>query len=261
METMTKTSELEQKIESLEAIVTAQTEQIAKLEALVKYYEEQFLLSKRRQFGSSSEQSPDQLSFADLFNEAEDQADPLQPEPTYEEITYKRKKRVGKREDDLSGLEVERVDYELPEAQRICPECEARMRDIGVTPRRTIEIIPARVIVREHAVHAYSCPNCERNNDHTPVIKAEAPTPLISGSLASPSAVAHIMVQKYVNGVPLYRQEKGMMNDNVFLSRQTIANYRERSALARAGLLRPELPTCHLRPVGIRPIEGSRSAL
>jgi len=54
-------------------------------------------------------------------------------------------------------------------------------------------------VFREHATHAYGCANCEKTNDHTPIIKAEAPEPLISGSLASPSAVAHIAVQKYVN--------------------------------------------------------------
>jgi transposase len=161
----------------------------------------------------------------DVFNEAEEQAEPLLPEPAIEEITYKRKKRVGKRKDDLSGLPVERVDYELSESELACPECNETMRDIGVTIRDEFEIIPARVIHKEHAVHAYACANCEKNNDHTPIIKADAPVPLISGSLASPSAVAHIAVQKYVNGVPLYRQEKGLQYDNVALSRQTMANW------------------------------------
>jgi hypothetical protein len=43
--------------------------------------------------------------------------------------------------------------------------------------------------------------------------------------MASPSAVAHIAVQKYINGVPLYRQEKGFGYDGVILSRQTMANW------------------------------------
>jgi len=114
METLDVNAQLQHEIESLKAELLAQATQIAKMEILIKYYEEQFLLAKRRQFGSSSEQSPNQLRFENLFNEAEDQADPSLPEPTYEEITYKRKKRVGKRDDDLSGLPVERIDYEIP---------------------------------------------------------------------------------------------------------------------------------------------------
>lgn len=225
METIDKISATEQKIQSLEALVKEQATQIARMEILIKHYEEQLLLAKRRQFGASSEQSPDQLRLENIFNEAEDQAEPLLPEPTYEEVTYKRKKRVGKRREDLSGLPVERVDYELPESERICPECGEVMRDIGVTVRDEFEIIPARVVHKEHAVHAYGCGNCEKNGDHTPIVKAEAPTPLIGGSLATPSAVAHIAVQKYVNGVPLYRQEKGFAYDDVVLSRQTMANW------------------------------------
>jgi transposase len=98
-------------------------------------------------------------------------------------------------------------------------------RDIGVTVRDGLVIIPARVIHKEYATHAYGCENCQNNSDHTPTVKAEAPAPLISGSLASPSAVAHIAVQKYVNGIPLYRQERGFTYDEVVLSRQTMANW------------------------------------
>jgi len=215
---------MEQKIQSLESIVKEQSTQITEMSFLIRHYEEQLLLSKRRQFGVSSEQSPDQLHFDNIFNEAEEQSDQAKPEPTFEEITYKRKKRVGKKDEDLSGLPVERIDYELPESERACPECGDLMPDIGVTVRDELELIPARVIHKEHAVHAYGCANCEKNNDRTPVIRAEAPVPLISGSLASPSAVAHLAIQKYVNGVPLYRQEKGLQYDNVALSRQTMAN-------------------------------------
>jgi transposase len=226
METAIKTSTTEQKIQELEILVANQATQIAKMEILINYYEEQFKLAQRRRFGASSEQSPDQLRlFEDMFNEAEHQADASLPEPLYEEITYKRKKRVGKREEDLSGLPVERIDHELPESERLCPECGELMHDIGVTIRDELEIIPAKVIHKEHAVHAYGCANCEKNSDHTPIIRATAPTPLITGSLATPSAVAHIAIQKYGDGVPLYRTEKKLTYDGVVLSRQTMANW------------------------------------
>jgi transposase/uncharacterized coiled-coil protein SlyX len=225
METMTGTSVMEQRIQTLEAIVTDQTAQITKLQTLIKYYEEQFALSQRRRFGSSSEQTPEQLRIENLFNEPEDQADPSLPEPTYEELTYTRKKRKGKRSDDLSGLPLERIDYELPESERTCPECGEIMHDIGVTIRNELEIIPAKVIKKEHAVHAYACGGCRKNNTQTPIARAKAPAPLISGSLASPSAVAFISTQKYVNGIPLYRSEKGFIYDGVTLSRQTMSNW------------------------------------
>jgi transposase len=229
METTGINTDKDQIIQTLESKVKEQAEMLSALRALINHYEERMLLAKRRQFGSSSEQNPNQLRIEELFdvvfNEAEDQAEPSRPEPTYEEITYKRKKRSGKRKDDLSGLPVERVEYELPESERICPGCGETMRDIGVTVRDEIEIVPARVIHKEHAVHAYGCKICGKANGHTPVVRADAPAPLIGSSLATPSAVAHIAVQKYANGVPLYRQEKGLAYDNVSLSRQTMANW------------------------------------
>ena len=226
MKKMIETSGLEQRIESLETLVKQLSEQIAKQEILIKYYEEQLLLGKRHRFGTSSQQvDSNQLCLENVFNEAEDQSDQTMPEPVLEEITYKRKKRVGKKEEDLSGLPMEREDYELSEEDRICPECGDLMRDIGITIRDELELIPAKVIHKQHAVHAYGCRNCDKNSHHTPIIKAEAPKPLITGSLASPSAVAHIAIQKYCNGMPLYRQERELSYDGVVLSRQTMANW------------------------------------
>ena len=225
METTKQVSALEQKIQALETLVTNQSAQIAKMESLIKFYEEQFKLAQRQRFGASSEQTPNQLRFENMFNEAEEQADPSSPEPIIEEIAYTRKKRTGKRADDLDGLPIERIDYEIPEAERICPECGSPMHDIGVTIRDELEVIPAKVIHKQHAIHAYGCGNCERNGDKATIIRADAPTPLISGSLATPSAVAHIATQKYVKGVPLYRSEKGLGYEGVILSRQTMANW------------------------------------
>ena len=230
--TVNKTSEMEQKMQLLEAQnaeLLAQNSELLKQNAeqakLIGYYVEQFKLAQRRQFGLSSEQSPAQLHFDNIFNEAEDQADPEAAEPTYEEITYKRRKRPGKKTDDLSGLTVEHHEYELPEHERVCPECGGDLHDIGTTNRDELKIIPAQVIHVEHAVHAYACRNCEKNSDHAVILKAEAPAPLISGSLATPSAVAHIANEKYVNATPLYRLEKGFSYDGIVLSRQTMANW------------------------------------
>jgi len=202
---------------------------IARLEALVKYYEEQFRLARSRQFGSSSEKGnmPEQLG---LFDEFENTANPGLPEPTLEQITYTRRKRIGKREDDLSALPVEVVEHKLPEEEQVCPECGGRLHEMGHDCRRELKIIPAQVKVVMHERSVYACRNCEKNNDHVPIVKAPMPEPVIKGSLASPSAVAHIMTQKYVMCAPLYRQEKDWARQGVALSRQTMANWVIRSA-------------------------------
>lgn len=195
---------------------------VRELTILVKHYQHQLLTAKRRQFGSSSERTeidPRQMS---IFG-SEEAAPP--PEPAIEEISYKRKKRAGKRAEDLSGLPVERIDYELPESECACPQCGETMRDIGAEVRRELKLIPAKVIVLEHAAHTYACRNCERTGVTVPFAKAQGPAPLISGSLASPSLVAHITAQKYTNGMPLYRLENGFRYDGINISRQTMSNW------------------------------------
>jgi transposase len=197
---------------------------VAELEALVRFYEEQFRLYKHRQFGPSSEKGvlPDQLNF---FDEAENTADPNIPEPELEQITYTRRKRQGKREDDLSKLPVEIVEHTLPEEEQICAECGGALHVMGHETRRELKIIPAQVTVAAHNRAVYSCRNCEKVNDHVPIVKAPMPEPVIKGSLASPSSVAHIMTQKYVMCAPLYRQEQDWKRRGVSLSRQTMANW------------------------------------
>ena len=215
--------------ENLIEIIAQKDARIAELEILVRFYEEQFKLSKMRQFGPSSEKGVllEQIS---LFDEI-DSDGTEEPEPGFEQITYTRRKRVGKREDDLSALPVEVVEHKLPEDEQVCPECGGQLHEMGHDTRRELKVIPAQVKVVEHNRAVYSCRNCEKHNDHVPIIKAPMPEPVIKGSLASPSAVAYIMSQKYVMHVPLYRQEKDLMRQGVTLSRQTMANWVVRCAM------------------------------
>jgi transposase len=196
--------------------------EIAELRTLLEWYKSQLLSAKRRQFGSSSEKTDPDFRQMSLFAESEI-APPSEPET--EEIAYRRKKQKGKRESDLSCLPTERIEYELDESERICPECGETMSDIGTDIRREMKLIPAKVVVVEHAAHAYACKNCEKNGVATPFAKAKAPAALIPGSLASPSLVACIAAQKYSNGMPLYRIEKGFSHDGVQISRQTMSNW------------------------------------
>jgi len=79
--------------------------------------------------------------------------------------------------------------------------------------------------VKEHRWEVYSCRNCERTGTNVPVVKAPVPEPIIKGSMASPSSVAYIMTHKYVNALPLYRQEQDLISRDIKLSRQTMANW------------------------------------
>jgi len=206
-----------------ESILASKDARIAELEALVRFYEEQFRIAKSKQFGSSSEKavSSEQLG---LFDEVEITANPNLPEPELEQITYTRRKK-GKREADLAALPLEIVEHSLPDEEQVCAECGEPLHAMGHDTRKELVIIPAQVKAVEHRRYTYACRHCERNGDRVPIVKAPVPQPLISGSLASASAVAHIMTQKYVMHVPLYRQEQDWHRLGYNLNRQTMANW------------------------------------
>jgi len=220
-----------QTTENWPEIIAGKDARIAQLETLVKYYEEQFRLAKQRQFGVSSEKSAvidgGQLS---LFNEAEVEANAVLAEPTLEQVAaHTRKKPVGKREMDFSGLPVERVVHELPESERVCPDCGDPLHACGhEVYRRELTVIPAQFKVTEHVQTVYGCRRCEATAADAPVpmLKSKVPAPVIRGSgVASPSLLAHIAHQKYVLALPLYRQEQEFKRLGLNLSRQTMANW------------------------------------
>jgi transposase/uncharacterized coiled-coil protein SlyX len=213
----------EEAISLLELTVTEQSEAIAILDAKLKYYEEQYLLSQKKRFGTSSETS-DTLQLS-LFNEAEDTAVPQQPEPTLETITYRRRKRVGQREEMLADLPVETVEYTIPEDERVCPDCAGTLTEMSTQVRRELKLVPAQVVVVEHVQHVYSCRSCEKVGITTTIRTAPMPVPAFPKSLASASAVAYVCDQKYTYAMPLYRQEQLFSRLGVDLSRQTLANW------------------------------------
>jgi transposase len=211
-------------IEQLNDKILNLEQQNAELNARVKWYEEQFRLSRQKQFGASSEKTmPEQIN---LFNEVEDIANPKLEEPTVKTITYQcKKKQAGQREDKLKDLPVETIEYRLPEDEQVCPCCQGKLHEMSTQVRQEIKVIPAQVKLIKHVQYIYTCRQCEKEQEKPPIIKAGMPNPILPGSLASPSMVAYIMDQKYTNSMPLYRQEQQLSRLGIELSRQTMANW------------------------------------
>jgi transposase len=160
-----------------------------------------------------------------LFNEAEVEAKPSVAEPTIEEITYRRQKQQGHREIQLENLPVEIIEYRLPTDEQICSCCGNALHEMSTEVRQELKIIPAQVKVVNHVRYVYACRRCEREAINTPIVTAPMPAPVVPGSLVSPSAMSFIMIQKYVDSMPLYRQEQQLARLGVEISRQTLANW------------------------------------
>lgn len=210
-------------IKQLEDTCRLQKAQMEMLQSKIDMILEQIKLSQHVRFGASSEKSI--YDQQDLFNEAEKEADDHLEEPILEEIKYTRNKSVGKKSKMLDSLPTERIDYFLPIENQKCPECGEHMHIMGEEIRQELVIVPAQAKVIEHVKHSYSCRKCEKSNVVTPIIKSVIPEPVIKGSMASPSIVAYVMSQKYVNAMPLYRQEKEFERLGIDVSRQTMANW------------------------------------
>lgn len=211
--------------ENLEERVSTLEKENEELAAQLKWYQEQFRLSQKQRFGSSSEKTdPDQIELP-LFNEAEVTQDQSVEEPTVETITYDRKKTRKSRKTTTENLPSETVEYDLPAEEQVCSCCNGDLHKMSQEVREEIKVIPAEVKVVKHVRHVYACRSCEKNGTTTPVVTADMPESVFPGSLASPSAMAYIMEQKYVQGLPLYRQEKQFDRLGVHLSRQTLSNW------------------------------------
>ena len=190
----------------------------------VQWLMEQMRLSKQKQFGSSSEKS--KYDTLNLFNEAEATTDQRIAEPELSEVQNYHRKKMRESNDKLpDDLPVEIIEHFLPADEQECPECGTEMHIMGKEIRRELKIIPAKASIEEHIDYVYACRDCEHTGYNVPIIKAPMGKPVIKKSFASPEAVAHIMTQKFANGLPLYRQEQDFNRMGIRLSRQTMSNW------------------------------------
>lgn len=188
-------------------------------------YLEALILSKHKIFGKSSEHTVDegQQSF---FDEAEVESTEKSEEPVSKTVKgYTRKTPKTKRDELIKNIETEIINCTIPDEEQICPRCGSQMKVTGKKYiREEVELIPAKLVVKKYYSNTYSCKKCEKKN--MPVfLHGFVPAPVLPHSLASASTVAWVIYQKYVNSVPLYRQEKDWERLGYSLSRTTMANW------------------------------------
>ena len=213
-----------QQQEQLEAITKELHASNEKMQLLM----EQVILGKQNRFGRSSEKMEDtsQICFREVdgtiifFNEAEAVCDLNAAEPDALELkSPKQPKRKGKKEADLSGLPVRRIDHYLSEEEL---EAEFGVRGWKQLPdaiSRKYHFVPAKAEVEEHHIGVYA----SKTDEH--MVKADHPKTLLHGSLVSPSLGAAIINGKYVNAVPLYRLEQEFQRYGLQITRQNMANW------------------------------------
>ena len=206
------------------------------LEGRVRWLEEQLKVLSKTHYGSKHESASEDVigQMTMLFDEAEVYA--------YLEDIKKKTSSVASYERTVKeertylldklpeNAEVEIQVHELSEEERKCPVCGSVMEAVGEEVVRTLEIIPAKLVVHEDHYVNYVCKNCDGEDTEDDIGKRQfKKTPHVPmvypGSCCSPAAAAFLMTQKFVMGSPLYRMEQDFRRRGVDLTRQTMSNW------------------------------------
>ena len=241
-----KALENEEKYQKEKAKNKELEKQNKELEINYNWILEQLKLSKRQKFGSSAESIMEGYEQINLFNEAEAERTAFKLEPTVEEVIKRPSKNKKKSiKDRYKNLEVEEIIHTLPDEEKICNTCGSEMNFMRYDISHKIRIIPAKAILEVHKTEVYVCKECDKNGIEGNFKTAQAEPSLIEKSLATPSLVAYILNQKFCMGLPLYRQEQELRRMNIYLSRQTMANW----VIAAAKMLKPLYDKLHKKLV------------
>jgi transposase len=182
--------------------------------------EDELRLLRHKIFGRRSERfSVEEQLQSRLFDEAErgdEEQRPELPEPTVEVAAHSRAKR-GRRPLP-ANLPREEVLHDIPEQEKIC-SCGQRLVRIGEETSEQVEIIPQQIKVIRHVRPKYACKNCEGLDSAKAVKIAPVPPQIIPKSLATPGLLAYVLVSKFCDAIPFYRQEKLFRRIGIELSR------------------------------------------
>ncbi len=218
-------------------------EKYTEVEKRLDFLTEKLSLANRDKFSASSEKRPyeEGVRQLDFFNDVEleaAKASGLLSEPETTIIKeHKRKKEKGKPAIDLSQFPIVKIRHMLPESEMFCSECSNPLKLVTTETDRKLRYVPAHFETEEHIIGVYSC-SCTSCNH---MVRAPREPSLLRGSIATASMVSAIMNAKYVNGIPLARQEKEFQRNNVNLDRQKMAYWVVRCSEDYLSLLYDEM--------------------
>jgi transposase len=173
---------------------------------------------QRMQFGRRSEKlDPDQLNLAledieQAVAEADAEAEKADP-PLRQARGRERRRSRGALPDHLPRIEVV-----IEPTTTVCPCCSGTMHVIGEDRSERLDVIPMRYQVIVTRRPKYGCRHCQGA-----MVQAPAPARLIEGGLPTERLVAHVLVTKYADHAPLYRQAQMLARQGILIDRSTLA--------------------------------------
>lgn len=226
----TKLQASEAERERLSRELEQKSEQLSESERKLLSFEHQLAVLRRMMFGRSSEKlSPADILQGRLFNEAEEHAETTQSDTNGEsastEVKSHTRTRSGRRPISDKIPRVEEV-LDIPEEEKTCA-CGHELSKIGKEVHERIETVPALHYVRRIVRPKYACHHCEGSLDEEkPAVRvAPAEPSVIPKGIAGDTLLSLIIVSKYCDAIPLYRQERICARQGLNLSRTDMANW------------------------------------
>src|SRR5215210_6214484 len=215
--------ELPDDLETLKAMLLAERMQNERLRQIIREMQ-------RHRFGRRAETLPEDQMLLGLEDVEQTLAG---DEAAADQMTpAERAARAEKRRSNRGSLpaHLPRIEIVVDIDDKTCPCCQGELHRIGEDKSERLDIVPAqfRVLVTRRA--KYACRKCEDG-----VLQAPAPARLIEGGLPTEATVAQVLVSKYADHLPLYRQAQIYARQGVNLDRSTLAAWVGRAAF----LLRP----------------------
>jgi transposase len=177
----------------------------------------------RHQFGRRSEQLTDeqlQLGLEDLEQTAaENQAAQDAAEPSIDRTPPPRADRRARNHGALP-TQLPRHEMVIDAEPTACPCCGGVMHCIGELRTEQLDIVPAQLRVRVTRRPRYACRACEGA-----VVVAPAPERPIDGGMPTEALIAHVVVSKFCDSLPLYRQAQMLSRQGIALDRSTLCNW------------------------------------
>lgn len=198
------------------------------LEIKYQILDEKYKLLIYQKFCKKSETiSEDQLG---LFTEISEDIKPSELEKIPETLvaSHKRKKPGRKPIDETLPREI--IEHDIPEDEKICA-CGCALKRIGEETCEKINVIPEQIWVEKHIRPKYACPACEGTADEdSPAVKITPTEPaIIPKSIVTPGLLAFILINKFVDHLPFYRQENRFERIGIHISRQDMSNWQIKS--------------------------------
>lgn len=198
--------------ELLHTIIADLRAQLSTSTVLVEKLKLEIARLKRQQFGQSSEKLGDRIAQLELIVEDLEASQAEQAVPTQEPVSEAHRPARRPLPDHLPREAV----VMAPNCE--CPECGGAMRVIGEDVSEMLERVPEQFKVIRFVRPKLSCAKCQR------IVQQPAASRPIARGLAGPGMLAHILVSKYVDHLPLYRQEQIYARDGLHLDRSTLAD-------------------------------------